>query len=173
MNSMKGAIVGLCVVLLTGCHSLIPLIAPLASNAITAPQDNNTAAMQNEMSHADGWGEADLCAPEDIECMLEYGTIVQLTAVCEIPDSDDDCIGTFTYEAWILEPLSNFTAYHEGDGEFVVTLFRDDDTSEVLFAANGVYTSETVTIAPTGIVSMTVQSTGPWHIDVKKIEDPQ
>ncbi|MBX3000909.1 MAG: hypothetical protein KF893_20470, partial [Caldilineaceae bacterium] len=102
--------------------------------------------------------------------IAEGGTVVQLTAVCEIPGSDDDCVGTFTYIDWAFKPKSSVTAHHEGDGDFVVTLFREDNSSEVIFSATGVYTSETVILETTGVVSMTVQSTGPWEVDFKRAQ---
>lgn len=109
--------------------------------------------------------------PEVINDLFARGIFIESTTFCEIPASDDDCVGTFYYEGnWIPEPESVATAYHEGDGEFVVTLFREGGSNEVIFSATGVYTSETITLTATGMVSMTVQSTGPWKVDFKRAE---
>lgn len=161
----------LSVVVLAGCTQLSPLLVPIAWNVVSS-STVSTDINQAEINPL----PIDDCAPEDIECVFAEGTIVQLIALCEMPHSipggDDDCIGTYEYEAWFLEPQSLVTAHHEGDGEFLVTLFRDDGTTEVLFEATGNYTSETITLVPTGIISMTVQSTGSWYVDVKLDERP-
>lgn len=159
----------LSVALLAGCRPIAPFL-PLSQNLMVTPSENVPFFEQFVETSSGAFFDEDICAPTDIDCMLAEGAIVQLIAMCEpphsIPGGDDDCIGTYVYEDWILAPLSSLTAYHQGDGAFEVTLFRDDGTSEVLFSATGVYTSETITLAPTGIVSMTVQSTGPWTVDL-------
>lgn len=165
MKTAKVMCLLLSIVLLAGCTQFAPMLVPIAWNVYSASSIN-----MNQIE-SDPWVMIDDCAPEDTDCIFGEGTIVQLIALCEMPHSipggDDDCIGIYEYEAWFLEPRSLVTAHHEGDGEFLVTLFRDDGTTEVLFEATGSYTSDTITLVPTGIISMTVQSTGPWYVDVK------
>ncbi len=176
MRTMQTVVfTALVTIILAGCQPLLPLIGSLSQDILATPYEPMTVQHQGTDTDTQSVGESGLCAPENIDCVLEKGTIVQLTAMCEFPDSipggDDDCTGTYVYNEWVLEPLSSVTAYHEGDGKFEVTLFRDDGSSDVLFSATGVYTSETIMLAPTGIVSMTVQSTGPWHVDIKLVEE--
>jgi hypothetical protein len=166
------------VILMTGCAQLAPVLISVGQNLAPTPLPSIVTDTEDTEANSDYWPDADSCAPEDFECAAEQferaiaegGTIIQLTAICEIPDSDDDCVGTFTYEAWAFKPKSSVKAIHEGDGEFVVTLFREDSSSDVIFSATGVYTSETVILETSDVVSMTVQSTGPWEVDFKRVE---
>jgi hypothetical protein len=163
-------------IFLAGCSALVPVLLPMHQAFTRATplyldsqyEEHLIGPPTLEESHTRSQVIDD---PEVIDKLLPRGTLVESTPFCEISDSGDDCVGTFYYEGnWIPEPESTATAYHEGEGEFVVTLFREDDSSEVIFSATGVYTSETITLTSTGMVSMTVQSTGPWKIDFKRIK---
>lgn len=164
--------------LLSGCAQLVPVLVPLAQSQmqLSAP----IVSTDDERTNGETDRGFDRCTPEDFECASEQferdlareGVIISITPMCEIGLNHDSCIGTFPYYGAIdfMGPQVEATAIHEGNGEFAVTLFREDNTSEVIFSATGVYTSEIVTFATTGIVSMTVQSTGPWVVDFTSIE---
>jgi hypothetical protein len=161
--------------LLAGCSALLPVLLPMGQ-AFTQATPLYLDSQYGEPfigppTLEESRAQAQVIDdPEVIDKLPPHRTLFESTAFCEIPDSDDDCVGTYYYIGnWIPEPKSSVTAYHEGDGEFVVTLFREDNSSEVIFSAAGVYTSETITLTSRGMVSMTVQSTGPWHIDFKRI----
>jgi hypothetical protein len=166
----------LCSSLLSGCAQLVPVLVPLAQSQMQPSAFN--VPTDDARTNAETDGEVDRCAPEDFECTAEQferdlareGVIIRITHLCEIGLNHDSCIGTFPYYGAIdfMGQQVEATAIHEGDGEFAVTLFREDNTNDVIFSATGIYTSEIVTFATTGIVSMTVQSTGPWEVDFKR-----
>lgn len=111
------------------------------------------------------------CAPQDFTCPLQ-GEIRSVTAFCEVGLNHENCIGTFSYYGAdiFMAPHVEATVGYEGDGEFTVTFFRKDGSSEVVFSATDDYASDPVTLTTTGVVTMTVQSAGSWTVELTKTE---
>ncbi|MBI1297084.1 hypothetical protein GC175_19215 [bacterium] len=111
------------------------------------------------------------CVPQDFTCPLQE-EIRSVTAFCAVGLNHEDCVGTFSYygEEIFMAPQVEATAIYEGDGAFAVTLFRKDGSSDVIFSATDNYASDPVTLATTGVVSMTVQSAGAWTVELTRTE---
>lgn len=80
------------------------------------------------------------------------------------------CIGRTVSHTGLTFPADRVVvqARHEGAGDFVVTLGYRDGTDAELFRATGAYSSAVRPITTDGIVTMTVQGTGPWSVSFQR-----
>jgi hypothetical protein len=96
----------------------------------------------------------------------ENGDVV--TFGCEVLDCIGHPVPFIGFADVLPRPQSYVRAEHEGNGPFSVRFDYDDGTALQLFEGEGIYASPTVTVTMTGMLTMTVEATGPWKIEFRR-----